>query len=168
MAPEAQHPHVETTGDPAGILTPVLMADACTTAAVLAQGGRLWMFADRLVYVDLPFASKRGFRTVLASRNHPAFYSANKRQARDGDNYRVGHAYHFTPDEWARYLAGQGAARIHDIPWESIQRSRLKVHWSGETRLRLELRNGSTLVIKWRTGCGADARLSEILPFQNG
>ncbi|WP_439680940.1 hypothetical protein [Embleya sp. MST-111070] len=124
------------------------------------------MFTDRLVYVDVPFASKRGFRTVVASRNHPLFYSANKRQARDGDNFRVGRAYDFTPDEWARYLAGQDADRIVEIPWESIQHSRIKVHWSGETKLRLELRDGNTLAVKWRTGCGADSMLQKTLPFQ--
>lgn len=166
MATEAQHPPAETTGDPEALLTPVLMADACSTSPILAQGGRLWVLADRLVYVDLPFASKRGFRTVLAARNHPLTYSANKRQARDGDNYRVGRAYDFTPDAWARYLAGQQATRIHDIPWGSIQRSRLKIHWSGETKLRLELRNGDTLAVKWRTRKAADTRLKAILPFQ--
>ncbi|MGC0415907.1 hypothetical protein [Embleya sp. AB8] len=165
MAPEAPHTAAETTHEPDATFAPVFVADACSTT-FLAHGSRLWLFEDRLVYVDVPFASRRGFRTVLATRQPPLAILAWKRQRRDHDAYRLGAAYRFTPQEWSDHLAGQGPARILDIPWTSIAHSRIKVGWSGETRLRLEFRDGNKLVIKWRTGCGADSLLREVLPGQ--
>ncbi|WP_331767421.1 hypothetical protein [Embleya sp. NBC_00896] len=148
------------------VLGPIFVADACSTN-MLAHGSRLWLLEDRLVYIDMPWASKRGMRNVLASQANALAGSAARRQRRARDDFRLGSAYRFTEREWVDYLAEQGATRVVEIPWHSIARTRIKNSWSGETLLRLDLRDGSTMTIKWRTGSGADAVLRRVLPFQS-